>query len=170
METVSRHEAERDARELREDVRRRDSRVAQLPVDPIRIAGALGIEVFTARMRAGVSGTLSKTAGEDPTIYLNRYDSENRQRFTCAHELGHYVRRTAQGDLDYDFVDARNKLASTGRDPEEIYANQFAAELLMPAALVKQEHKRGAGPVRLALRFGVSDDAMGYRLDTLGLA
>lgn len=167
---MSRPQAERDARELLEEVARLDPRAAQLPIDPIRIADALGIDVYRARMEPGVSGTLSKVAGEDPAIYLNRLDSPNRQRFTCAHELGHYVKRTAHGDLaSYDFVDRRDQLASTGLDPEEIYANQFAAALLMPEALVKQEHGKGIGPVRLALRFGVSDDAMGYRLKTLNL-
>lgn len=167
---MSRRQAEQEARELRQELARRDSSAVQLPIDPVRIANVLGIDVFVANMRANVSGTLQKKQGEDPIIYLNRTDSDNRQRFTCAHELGHYVRRTADGDADYDFVDARDQLASMGTHPEEVYANQFAAALLMPADLVRLEHRRGLGPVRLAVRFGVSDDAMGYRLKTLGLS
>ncbi len=69
----------------------------------------------------------------------------------------------------YEFVDERAELASTGQDPEERYANRFAAALLMPEELVRQEHRRGLGRVGLALRFGVSEEAMGYRLLTLGL-
>ncbi len=165
---VSARQAERDARELREEVARRDPRAVQLPFDPARMATALGIDVYIARMERGVSGTLRKTPGSDPEIYLNQDDSRNRQRFTCAHELGHYVRRTSEGDLDYDFVDSRDELAAAGRNPEEIYANQFGAALLMPENLVRQDF--GLGPVRLALRFGVSEDAMTYRLRNLGLA
>ncbi len=171
MTTATARQAERDARDLRAEVARIDPGVAQLPIDPVRVATALGIDVYITRMmKPEVSGTLRKAPGSDPEIYLNRDDSQNRQRFTCAHELGHYVKRTAAGDLDYDFVDDnRGPLASTGLDPEEVYANQFAAALLMPAELVKQEHKRGLGAVRLALRFGVSDDAMHYRLRNLNL-
>ncbi len=166
---MSARQAERDARELRAEVARRDSRAAvQLPFDPVRMATALGIDVYIARMERGVSGTLRKTPGSDPEIYLNQDDSRNRQRFTCAHELGHYVRRTSEGDLDYDFVDNRDELAAAGLDPEEIYANQFAAALLMPEDLVRRE--LSLGPVRLALRFGVSEDAMNYRLRNLDLA
>lgn len=167
---MSLRQAEKDARELRAEVGRQDPRAVQLPIDPIRIADALGIDVYTARMQAGVSGTLEKVSGSDPVIYLDQDDSLNRQRFTCAHELGHYVKRTAHGDGDYDFVDYRDQLASTGTRQEEVYANQFAAALLMPEELVRAEHRRGSGPVRPALRFGVSDDAMGYRLQNLGLA
>lgn len=167
---MSLRQAEKDARALREEVARRDPRAVQLPIDPIRMADALGIDVFTARMQSGVSGTLAKERGSDPVIYLNRVDSQNRQRFTCAHELGHYVRRTSNGDMNYEFVDSRDQLAASGTNEEEIYANQFAAALLMPEELVRQDHKRGLGRVRLALRFGVSEEAMGYRLQNLGLS
>ncbi len=166
---VSAREAERDARELRDEVALRDPDAVLLPIDPVRVAGALGIDVYKARMTRGVSGALRKSRGSDAEIYLNRDDSLNRQRFTCAHELGHYVRRTAAGDLDYDFVDRRDELASAGRDPEEIYANRFAASLLMPEDLVMEEWRNGLGPVRLALKFGVSEDAMTYRLQNLTL-
>lgn len=170
MTTATAQQAERDARGLREDVDRTDPGAGRLPIDPVRVATALGIDVYVAPMQRGVSGTLRKMFGSDPEIYLNADDSRNRQRFTCAHELGHYVRRTAQGDLDYDFVDRRDELAAAGKDPEEIYANQFAAALLMPEDNVRQEHGRGLSPVRLALRFGVSEDALTYRLQNLGLA
>lgn len=166
---MSLRQAENDARSLREEVARRDPRAVQLPIDPVRMADALGIDVYRARMQAGVSGTLEKDRGSDPVIYLNRDDSQNRQRFTCAHELGHYVRRTTSGDMDYAFIDARDQLAATGTDEEEVYANQFAAALLMPEEMVRQEHRRGLGRVRLALRFGVSEEAMGYRLQNLNL-
>jgi hypothetical protein len=60
---------------------------------PIREADALGIDVCTAGMDSGVSGTLEKERGSDPTIYLNRTRQREPTAVTCAHELGHYVRR-----------------------------------------------------------------------------
>ncbi len=74
---------------------------------------------------------LVKRRGEDPEIYVHASDSLNRQRFTCAHELGHYVKRSAMGDEEWEYVEHRALLASQGTDPEEVYANKFAAGLLM---------------------------------------
>jgi Zn-dependent peptidase ImmA (M78 family) len=110
-----------------------------------------------------------KRPGQDPEIYLNSRDSRNRQRFTCGHELGHYVARSATGDDSWEYVEHRALLASQGTNPEEIFANQFAANLLMPTDAVKELHAK-YGPAALAHEFGVSADAMHYRLANLGLA
>jgi IrrE N-terminal-like domain len=139
-----------------------------LPVDPVRIAKDLGIDVFVAPMERDVSGVLVKRPGADAVIYLNEVDHSNRQRFTCGHELGHYVRRTEDGKLDYEFVDRRDKLAQSGTDPDEIYANRFAAALLMPADVIRRLH-RDSTAVELAYLFKVSEEAMKFRLANLQL-
>lgn len=92
-----------------------------LPVDPARIAFDLGVQVFEANLSENISGSLVKTAGVDPVILLNRSDSNKRQRFSCAHELGHFVRHS--GDEAYEYVEQRGPLAAEGRNSEEIYAN-----------------------------------------------
>jgi Zn-dependent peptidase ImmA (M78 family) len=140
-----------------------------LPVDPIQIAQQLGIKVYTAGLDEGVAGMLRKRPGLDPEIFLNGRDSLNRQRFTAAHELGHYVKHVAAGEDDWEHVDRRDALASEGTDPDEVFANKFAAGLLMPKAEIerlKREH--GYGPATLALEFGVSEEAMNFRLTNLG--
>jgi Zn-dependent peptidase ImmA (M78 family) len=168
MQYVSGRSAERDAAELLDAVWARGSWDVRVPVDPIWIARELGLRVYTAGLDEGVSGMLVKRAGEDPAIYLNVRDSQNRQRFTCAHELGHYVSRSATGDDEWEYVEQRALLASQGREPEEIYANQFAACLLMPRAAVAQLKDRFETEAALAYKFGVSADAMHYRLVNLG--
>jgi len=143
-----------------------------IPVDPFYIAKRLGIQVFTASLDQGVSGLLRKEAGyDDPRIYVNSSDSRNRQRFTCAHELGHYIRRGSgkAADGSWEYVDRRDSLASAGTSPEEVYANQFAAGLLMPRRVVEQLARR-FGPASLAAEFGVSLDAVNFRLANLRLA
>lgn len=140
-----------------------------IPVDPIRIAKSLGIDAFEAQMDTDVAGAIVKRAGRDPVILLSAQDSRNRQRFTCAHELGHFVRRANAADADsenYEFVDLRGALAAEGTNPDEIYANQFAANLLMPYERVKDFW--GEPPVEMAVRFQVSTDAMTFRLRNLG--
>ena len=143
----------------------------RLPVDPFDIARRLGLQVYTDHgLEDEVSGMLVKRAGyDDPEILLNAGDSRNRQRFTCAHELGHYTKRTQAGDDGpWEYVDHRDALSTRGRDPDEIYANQFAAALLMPAPAVRSLAGTLVLPT-LAYEFGVSADAMSFRLQNLGL-
>lgn len=139
-----------------------------IPVDPVRIARGLGIRVVDAPLDSNVSGALVKEQGQDPTIMLNAADSPNRKRFSCAHEIGHFVRRREQPEK-YEYVDYRAGLASTGSDPEEVYANQFAACLLMPEAEVRAAHRQGLDDLDMAIRFDVSREAMQFRLRNLGL-
>lgn len=164
---------ERDAQELLEAVWLRERDEIRLPVDPFAIALHLGIDVYTSAIDQDVSGMLVKAGPfEDPEIYLNQTDNRNRQRFTCAHELGHYVKRSATGDPNetWQYVDRRDTLASMGTNPDEIYANKFAASLLMPADAVKRlMAEYGTNVAVLAAEFGVSADAMSFRLKNLGV-
>jgi Zn-dependent peptidase ImmA (M78 family) len=120
---------------------------------------------------------LIKRAGEDAEIYVQAADSENRQRFTCAHELGHYVKRTAEeGEREWEYVEKRDLLSSEGTNAEERYANSFAAALLMPRDLVEERCKELdldpeglATAAALAVEFGVSAEAMQYRIKNLRL-
>lgn len=140
-----------------------------LPVDPVVIAKKLGVRVYTAEMEPNVSGMLFMNPGKDPEIYLNAHDSYNRQRFTCAHELGHWRKHVIEGTESVQLVDYRGPLASAGEDPSEIYANQFAANLLMPENEVRRLVNEGYGPVAIADRLRVSVDAVTFRLNNLKL-
>lgn len=140
------------------------------PVDPVWIANELGLDVVEIVMENNVSGALLKEPEQDPVIILNKNDSNVRKRFTCAHELGHYVKRTDNGQpLEYQFVDYRDKLASQGTDADERFANNFAACLLMPQKEVSRLHSKGYSSVMMASYFGVSDDAIRFRLMNLNL-
>jgi Zn-dependent peptidase ImmA (M78 family) len=146
-----------------------DGAQVPLPVDPFVIAQKLGIKAYAAGLDEGISGMLVKRAGEDAEIYVHASDSPNRRRFTCAHELGHYYKRSATADPEWEYVEHRDLLTSAGSDPEEIYANKFAASLLMPREEVERLCKKGYGLPTLAYEFGVSEDAMRFRLANLGL-
>jgi IrrE N-terminal-like domain len=163
-------EAERDAEELRERVWKKKGPLGiYLPVDPFTIARDLGIGVFTVReLSHDISGMLKKGGGyEDPEILLSPQDSRNRQRFTCAHELGHYTRQVKRGDDGaWEFVDHRERLSAGGHDADEAYANRFAAELLMPRDIVLDQMS-ASNPAALAFDFGVASDAIRFRLESL---
>ncbi|MDR3159949.1 MAG: ImmA/IrrE family metallo-endopeptidase [Zoogloeaceae bacterium] len=134
-----------------------------LPVDPAWIASRLGIVVKLASLPEKVSGAIIKDAGCDPVILLAQNDSNNRQRFTCAHELGHYV--SNQGSGTFEYVDLRNGSSN----PEETWANEFAGNLLMPERLVREMAARNDPAIVMSWRFGVSMDAMSIRLKRLGI-
>jgi len=141
----------------------------RFPVDPIRVAHRLGIKVFRVLLNPDVSGALVKEPGKDVAILLNETDSDNRQRFTCAHEIGHYVKRGTAARQSIRFVDERSKLSGLGTDPEEIFANQFGACLLMPEDEIRGQFRKHKQVYALTRHFGVSADAIGLRLKALGL-
>jgi Zn-dependent peptidase ImmA (M78 family) len=141
-----------------------------LPVDPFAIADRLGLLVSRRPLEPDISGMLAKTPNRDPEVFINSLDSTNRQRFSCAHEIGHYSKRTSGRDDDeWGYIDRRGPIASRGIEPEEIFANQFAAALLMPEPCVR-EMNQDFDATALAVRFGVSLDAMRFRLDNLGIS
>lgn len=141
------------------------------PVDPFEIARRLGITVYRGDLPEDVSGMLRAVDGK-VSMYIDTDDHPRRQRFTAAHELGHFVRRRAAGHLDQGavFVDRRGELAGLGTDPEEIYANEFAACLLMPAPIVSLLRRRGLDQWEMARFFDVSPASMGFRLTNLQVA
>lgn len=144
-----------------------------LPIDPVKIARSLGINVWSAQLDNNVSGELAKLADDpnaDVDLYLNSEHAPVRQRFTCAHELGHYYHvLRAHPELELQFLFRRDDLSSCGTDRDEIFANQFAAALLMPEELVRGLFRQSPDPTELASHFNVSPQAMGTRLVNLGL-
>src|SRR3954454_10936429 len=139
-----------------------------IPVDPIQIARSLGIDVYSSELRHGTSGVLVKQDGGIPIIHVNVRDALVRQRFSCAHEIGHYWRKGV-AEQNFGYVDKRDVLARAGTDPEEIYANAVAHELLMPRQTVIELYQRGASAEEQAAELAVSLEAMRIRFDTLGL-
>ena len=92
-------------------------------------------------------------------MYVNAAEPRTRQRFTIAHELGHWICQCLEGTVQP--VMCRVKDVSTAADRAlEREANVFAAELLMPEHAV-----RGAA----ANEFGVSDLAYRWRLYSFDL-
>lgn len=91
-------------------------------------------------------------------ILVNADEHETRQRFTIAHELGHWICQCLEGTAEPVYCRA-NDVDESARALER-EANVFAAELLMP----EEEVRRGGNN-----RFGVSDLAYRWRLYSFGL-
>ena len=153
----------------------RDLGLLDIPVDVKTVAEHLGAVVVFDDLDDDVSGFLLREKNT-ATIAINKQHHPNRQRFTLAHECGHLFLHADKGDRLW--VDRtlffRDGNSGTGEQFPEIEANQFAAGLLMPEALVKsaiggERPFAEADVLRLALRFGVSERAMTVRLISLEL-
>lgn len=116
------------------------SGMMQLPVDPFAMADRLGIAVKQERLDPNLAGFIVREGGGPVEVFLNASDGGMRQRFTLAHELGHFVKNRNEQNIGY--VDERSELAASGANPAEVWCNQFAAELLMPAAIIKSTGPR----------------------------
>lgn len=100
-------------------------------------------------------------------VKYNPTESPNRQRFTIAHELGHVV----LGHVQPGKPKKDRSLVYDKMDKDEVAANQFAAEIVIPHKLLKQ-YVYDEGFYRaadLARLFGVSEQAMYYRMRNLGI-
>jgi Zn-dependent peptidase ImmA (M78 family) len=170
--TVTVVEAEKDAAQLLSTSWWHDPDLCTpLPIDPMSLSRGLGIRVREVHLDPDESGRIVIPETGEVVISLNKYDHRNRKRFTCAHELGHYIRRHNSGDVGQrTFTDYRDTLAGMGTDAEEIYANQFAAALLMPAHLVHTKFSKERWSAEsLAQLLGTSTQALELRLRNLRL-
>ena len=147
------------------------------PVDVDGLATALGIMVSRTPTNDDVSGFIYKQKDNPTVIGVNSNHHPNRQRFTVAHELGHFfLHDKTEVHVDQFVVRLRNTASATGEDRDEIEANRFAAELLMPVRMVSEEISRlqihdfsdDRAMTQLAKQFQVSVQAMSHRLTGLG--
>jgi hypothetical protein len=88
-------------------------------------------------------------------------ESPGRRRFTVAHEVGHWVCQALGGRTEPVYCRAEDVGEGADRSLER-EANVFAAELLMPEPLVREQYARD--PDAVGPRFAVSDEAIGWRL------
>lgn len=134
-----------------------------LPVDVMSIARAAGAKVVPDG-ELDASG-LFELLEEGPRIKFNSTEARVRQRFTVAHELGHYALKHGKA-----FRDQPSQFSTQAYDPDEVAANRFAAALLMPEEAVSYLIRRKGivDIAKLAKLFDVSQVAMQFRLKNLG--
>ena len=71
-------------------------------------------------------------------IGVNEDHHSNRQRFSIAHEIAHFVLHHGDTYIDKGYrVHFRDLESGSGTKREEMEANAFAAALLMPAVWVR---------------------------------
>lgn len=160
------------------------------PIPIEKLAEQIGTAIHAEVLEDEVSGMLV-TKGTDAHIIVNATHHANRQRFTLAHEIGHFILHHSAANKDQLFVDRKYSIyervgaptakhyqgsESTTTVKQEREANAFAAGLLMPKILLEKyiEEKKldltdESDISVLAVAFGVSEQAMSIRVRQLGL-
>jgi Zn-dependent peptidase ImmA (M78 family) len=148
------------------------------PIDISEIARRRGLEVIEYPLGDDVSGLLSIENGKG-TIGYKSSESPVRQRFTIAHELGHYELHRDKADLFVDKQFIYRSLNSGDTLEKKIMeqeANYFASAILIPTNLLRKEIDKINFDLAsetvindLAEKFNVSSTAMSIRISSLGL-
>lgn len=174
---------------IRENTNKNASTTIDAKIDPTTIrnrARSMGIDtepldiyevatkLFSMHIREedlgkSISGFLERI-GEQWCIYINKYESSLRKRFTIAHELGHFILHRnqiiAQGASAPDQIFFR----SDDVNSVEQEANNFASELLMPEKDFKCAIQTGDNTLeKLSKKFELSTMAVKYRAYKLGI-
>ncbi|MBO5485019.1 MAG: ImmA/IrrE family metallo-endopeptidase [Lachnospiraceae bacterium] len=140
----------------------------------VKILNLLGIKTYKQKMKPD---ELSAYLSVDPRYYakygttkiacVNEKDTDGHMRFALAHELAHYI---------FDYNEAKDPTFystymknSQDKDYKEDRANEFAANLLMPADIFikkrmcfekEEENSKPDVIARLADYFGVSTESI----------
>lgn len=147
------------------------------PVDVLALVREFDITVKFEELADDISGYIEKTeAGYK--IGVNESDDFVKQKFTMAHELGHWWYHTdyLESRRDQRITDIRMYKRSPGKTTVpvsyEFTANSFAVNVLMPVNLIGDLilHKKVTRIKELAELLEVYEDAVEVRVKGLGFA
>lgn len=150
--------------------------IDDVPVPVEVIADHLGAQIRYSPFDGELAGMLVRHDDGQAVIGVNSAHHINRQRFTIAHECGHLcLHKGKDVHIDRSFrvqVDRRDEVSAQAVDPEEIEANRFAAELLMPRDriledIVEFDIEDDEELKELADKYVVSVQALTYRVNNL---
>ncbi len=155
------------------------------PFNPFEIADSLGIYVddYVTSETMDRAGSIRMDSAGDVFIWINPFDATIRKRFTMAHEIGHFINRDLKPNNPIIDFPAPLPLYRTDGDtsPQEIAANEFAIDLLMPENHIYAEGRKiidasEGGTIladafigKMAELFDVSKLDMLYRLKGFGI-
>jgi Zn-dependent peptidase ImmA (M78 family) len=135
------------------------------PLDVKTIAEKLNIEVCFEELPEDISGILKKDENNKWKIKVNANHHPNRQRYTIAHELGHYCLHRYQESFFEDQIFFRG----LERTRTEMEANSFASEILIPEKQFQKFLQDNINDVdKLATKFGVATLTLRIRAKELG--
>jgi Zn-dependent peptidase ImmA (M78 family) len=138
------------------------------------IAAELGVRIKVSNLGPGNSGQISRDEG-GYLIRVNRFEAKERQRFTIAHEIAHFLLHKDIIDSSPDGIVDTVLYRSGAPEHVEFEANRLAADILMPRPSVEGKLRELGGRVTevvidvLAKHFKVSRAAMEIRLQNVAV-
>lgn len=152
--------------------------ITEYPIDIKKLIKKAGLQLIEMKLPADVSGVLEVNKSEY-TVFVHKDHHIHRQRFTMAHELGHFlIHHPKSTHIDRKSF-FRSPSSTETLNYEEIEANRFAASILMPKKWVIDEIENFASQhgdlidsdkdliIYLVDKFNVSYAAMAFRLQNL---
>lgn len=144
-----------------------------VPVDVFGLANELGLGPKKEPMADNVSGCIRLRPDDTWEIVINADQSELRQRFTVAHEIGHFIYhrdRLEKGRGTSDNLAYRTDEKYNDNPHitwlQEYQANQYASNLLIPSGALQDAIARGLNEEQLADLFKVSRAAIRIKTGT----
>lgn len=152
-----------------------------LPINVTKLAKEHGAKIVIDDLTSSHLSGFAFQKNNEKIIGVNESESEERKRFTIAHELGHlFLHKNA---VNYDqggIMLFRDGHSSEGTDLREVQANRFAAELLMPEPSIREDLAKEKTfdlmndsellrpfVSKMAKKYKVSEQAMSIRLAAL---
>ena len=109
-----------------------------------------------------------KLCFSEQKIIVNENDSNARQRFTVAHELGHFLMHQSLEEFkDKGFIERSMPISAKEKEWYEKEADYFAAHVLVPVDFLKDLKDRHT-ILSLADRFDVSPTMMHFQMNNYG--
>ncbi len=141
--------------------------ITKAPINVFEIARKLGFKIVKYDFSDDISAALV-IDGKIKAIGINEKHVNSRQRFSVAHELGHFLQghgdfadsKKTFEDGSFNYADPQNR--------QELEANEFAAELLMPNYILRKDYEEvGLNASKLAEKYEVSEQALWIQLINL---
>ncbi len=130
----------------------------------------LGLRIFVRPLPSSISGVYAYHPDIGAVVVLNKLHPRSRRRWTLAHELAHFM--TTRFEPSVVLVTESRK------NPDDAFADAFAAAFLMPSATVRRIFEEYVGAegkfatrhlILGAKRLGVSLEAFCRQLESLEL-
>lgn len=138
------------------------------PVNVEAMLSEIGIKLEKKYLSNNVSGMIKKGDDGQYTIVVNSNHPITRQRFTIAHELGHFIyhKDKMNSGTDDNIMYRSDNHTDIGK-AEETEANVFASKVLMPVELIKSLQEKYPNKPALADALQVSKKALGIRMKNM---
>jgi len=158
--------------------------IKEYPINAFEIAKKLGFTIKYAEFKDstisgilwdGVEEAIFGNEGYKRVMIINSKESPERQLFTVAHEIGHFMLHCNENSNFYErYISAGNKSVDPEEKRMEDKADYFAANLLLPEDILNRYIKvnnlknRRNIEYAVASSFFVEKETVSRRLDEIG--